>query len=51
MRFAAIALVVLAVMILGLIVATYWVEAHPCGCDAECRRRRTRQWEYLNRVP
>ena len=36
-----------AAMLLGLYLAARWVEAHPFDCDAACKARRARQWDYM----
>jgi len=41
-------LLTVALMIAGLMLATWWVEAHPIRCDAACRAARDRQWKAMS---
>ena len=41
------ALIAGVVMLLGLYLASRWVEAHPFECDDDCKAERARQWQRV----
>lgn len=44
---AVYSLVAAVVMLLGLWLASRWVEAHPLECDDDCKAQRAKQWQRV----